>query len=56
MIMDDVIFLIKISVPYLQNKNAVLEAEDQQQVDDEYDQWDFLSIDCIAAVAPDSGS
>ena len=50
--------VLKVSVPYLQNKNAVLEAEeDWQQVDDQYDNyWDFLSINSVMAVAPDSGS
>ena len=45
-------------MPYLQRKNAVLEAEeDWQQVDDQCDHyWDFLSIDSVVTVAPDSGS
>ena len=48
----------KVSVPYLQIKNAVLEAEeDWQQVYDECNDYsDFLSIDSIVAVAADSGS
>lgn len=48
----------EVSVPYLHRKNAVLEAEeDWQQVDDQCDHyWDFLSIDSVVAVAPDSGS
>ena len=50
--------VLKVSVPYFQSKNAVLEAEeDRQQVDDESDNyWDFLSINSIVAVALDSGS
>ena len=55
-LLDDYTFSAwKVSVPYLQSKNAVFDAEeDWQKVDNECDHyWDFLFR---VTVAPDSGS